>query len=352
MAFDTQLYADIHENIIENHELLREFDHSTVFITGATGLIGSILAKTLLMANRECGYGIYVIASVRNIEKAKQCYADFSDDEYLSYNVSDVQGMITCSSDIDHIVHCASVTASKEMIIYPVETIKTSINGTLNILEFARSIKVKSIVYISSMEVYGKFEESYLVDENMYGVIDPLKVRSNYPESKRVCENICIAYKQEYLLPIKIVRLAQIFGAGVAKDDNRVYAQFARAVIHNADIILHTDGHSEGNYCYTKDAMMGILTVLLKGKNGEAYNVANEDSHSTILEMANLVADKVADGKINVKIDIPKKDMYGYAEHTKMKIDSSKLQRLGWKPKVRLEESYIRMIKDMVKNEQ
>lgn len=283
MAFNTQLYTDIHENIIENSGLIREFDHNTVFITGATGLIGSILVKTLLMANRECGYRIRVVASVRNIEKAMQCYADFSNDKYLFYNISDAQDTITCPLDVNYIVHCTSVTASKEMVTYPVETLKVSINGTFNILEFAKLTKAKSVVYISSMEIYGKFENSYFVDENLYGIIDPLNIRSNYPESKRVCENMCIAYKQEYSIPIKIIRLAQTFGAGVSQNDSRVYAQFAKSVICNSDIILHTDGHSEGNYCYTKDAVIGILMVLLKGKDGEAYNLANEDSHSTIL---------------------------------------------------------------------
>ena len=84
------------------------------------------------------------------------------------------------------------------MIENPVETLLTSIEGTKNILNLAREKKCISVVYISSMEMYGAFNISKEVRENDLGFIDNLKVRSNYPESKRLCENMCVAYCSEY----------------------------------------------------------------------------------------------------------------------------------------------------------
>ena len=312
-----------------------------ILVTGATGLIGASLVRALLAIG-----DIGVIALVRSIDKAKRIFGE-SIDSSLKLYVADVVNEIRIDESVDYIFHCASVTASKIMIEKPVETLLTSIEGTKNILNLAREKKCISVVYISSMEMYGAFNISKEVRENDLGFIDNLKVRSNYPESKRLCENMCVAYCSEYGVPVKIARLAQTFGAGILPEENRVFAQFARSAISNSDIVLHTKGQSEGNYCYTRDCITGLLTILLKGKNAEAYNVSNPKTHIKISEMANLVADKIAEGKIKVVFDIPKDNSFGYAADTRMILNSDKLQELGWKPEVGLEEAYRRMIMDM-----
>jgi UDP-glucuronate decarboxylase len=314
---------------------------STVLVTGATGLIGATLVKSLLAIG-----GIHVAAFVRSKEKAAEIYG--SRLGALELCIGDVCEQISYEGKIDHIFHCASVTASKMMVEHPVETLVTAVSGTKNILDLAVRKKCRSVVYISSMEMYGTFEHaSQDVTENDLGRIDPLRVRSNYPESKRFCENMCIAYQSEYGVPVKIARLAQTFGAGILPSENRVFAQFARSAIHGEDIILHTKGLSEGNYCYLRDCMTGLLTILLKGKNGEAYNVVNPASHTTIADMARMVANQIAGGRIKVKFDIPEGNTFGYAADVRMKLNSNKLQALGWKPEIGLEEAYRRMMRDM-----
>lgn len=295
----------------------------TVLVTGATGLIGSLLVKTLLSIGN-----IKVLAFVRNEAKANTI---FDDEPNLQFIVGDITKVIDIQENVDYIFHCASVTNSKQMIERPVETLFTSIEGTKNILEFATIKNVKSFVYVSSMEMYGSFEKlDHEVQETDLGYINPLNLRSNYPESKRLCENMCIAYLAEYGVPVKIARLAQTFGAGILPGENRVFAQFARSVINGENIILHTKGLSEGNYCYTRDCMIGLLTLLLNGQNGEAYNVSNPKSHTTIGAMADMVANTIAKGSIKVVYDIPEGNKYGYAADTKMKLNSDKLQSLGW----------------------
>lgn len=312
----------------------------TVLVTGATGLIGISLVRALLAIG-----DIEVLAFVRNIEKAKSI---LEENQNLKYIVGDIIESIEIENKIDYIFHCASVTASKIMVEKPVETLVTSIEGTKNILELAKNKNSKSVVYISSMEMYGTFDNlNHDVTENDLGYINPLKIRSNYPESKRLCENMCIAYMKEFGINVKIARLAQTFGAGILPGENRVFAQFARSVISGNNIVLHTKGLSEGNYCYTRDCITGLLTILLKGKNGEAYNVSNPASHTTIADMAKMVADKIANGKINVIFDIPETNTFGYATDTKMKLNSDKLQKLGWIPEIGLEDAYRRMIEWM-----
>lgn len=313
----------------------------TVLVTGATGLIGVSLVRALLAIG-----DIKVIALVRNAEKAKNIYGD-KIGQFLKLHVADVVDKIKIEEAVDYIFHCASVTASKVMIEKPVETLLTSVEGTKNILNLAWEKRCASVVYVSSMEVYGAFDESREVGEETLGYIDPLKVRSNYPESKRLCENLCVAYCSEFGVPVKIARLAQTFGAGILPGENRVFAQFARSAIKGEDIVLHTKGLSEGNYCYTRDCVTGLLTILLKGTDAAAYNVSNPAAHTTIVEMAVLVAEKIAGGKIKVVFDIPQDNAFGYAADTKMKLNSDKLQALGWKPEVGLEEAYQRMINEM-----
>lgn len=326
---------------IANYDLPYEnLKGKTVLVTGATGLIGVSLVRALSTIG-----DIKILAFVRNEEKARKIYGE---DSNVGLVIGDITNPICVSDKVEYIFHCASVTTSKVMIEKPVETLLTAVEGTKNILEFAKEKNVRSIVFVSSMEMYGSFEElDHDVTEKDLGYIDPLKIRSNYPESKRLCENMCIAYLAEYGIPVKIARLAQTFGAGILPGENRVFAQFARSAINRENIILHTKGLSEGNYCYTRDCVTGLLTILLKGKDGEAYNVANPDSHTTIVDMAKMVANKIADGEIKVVFDIPESNTFGYAADTKMKLNSDKLQKIGWKPEIGLEEAYKRTIKWM-----
>jgi len=315
----------------------------SILITGATGFLGSLLIRYFTYLNSEYHRDIRLIALVRDAEKAGQIF-----DDRIIIAEGDICSLPQIPFDIDYIFHCAAETNSRKMVDNPVEVSEGIVIGTFNIMKLAYQKKIESAVYISSMEIYGQIPEKHgKVDENDYGYIDPLSTRSCYPMGKRMAENICANYFHQYGLPVKIARLAQTFGAGVHETDNRVFAQFARSVINNEDIILHTDGSSTGNYCYTADAILGLIFILLKGKDGQAYNVVNEESTMTIRQMAELVAAKVAKGSISVRYDIPESNIYGYAAPTKNRLSSRKLCSLGWKPTYGMEDMYRRMIEYM-----
>ncbi|PVX42958.1 nucleoside-diphosphate-sugar epimerase [Pasteurella langaaensis DSM 22999] len=322
-----------------------KFNHSTILVTGATGLIGSLVVKSILYANQILNSQITILASVRNLEKAKEIFADFSD-KNLMFITDSLLLPLSIEQSVDFIVHTASITASKEMISNPTAVLLTAFESTKNLLNYMKENPRCKMVYISSMEYYGQVtaEDCVNVTEDKLGYIDLSKPRSCYPESKRVCEALCNAYATQYNLNVCSARLAQTFGAGVSYSDNRVFAQFAKSALNNNDIILHTTGQSEGNYCYTADAVYGIFLLLQKGKKGQCYNVSH--SHSTILNMAKLVAEKIGNNKIKAEVCIPKNlDSLGYAPDVKLKLNSDKLKTLGWQPEIDLENMFKRMIR-------
>lgn len=321
---------------------------STVLITGATGLVGSQLARALLAANRVHGCGLRILALIRSAEKAQSVFGALAEREELSFVIGDVTALPEISGPVDYILHCAAQTASRELVTHPVEAIHTAVAGTDAILRLAREKQSRSVVYLSSMEMYGNPGLSeQRTDEEHLGQFALLKPRSCYPESKRLCENLCACYHAEYGVPVKIARLAQTFGAGVSREEGRVFAQFARAAIEGTDIVLHTRGRSFGNYCYTADAVCGILTILLRGENAQAYNVVNEAATMRIAEMAQLVAERIAGGRISVVFDIPESDtVYGYAQDVELRLSGARLRALGWEPIAApdMETMYRRMI--------
>lgn len=341
---DTTLKNDLIE--IAENEILKDLKESTIFITGSTGLIGSLIIKSLLCSNYLNGTNIKVIGLARNKDKAKNIFKGLLQLPNLEIVYGDILSNINLQSNIDYIIHAASQTTSKLFITHPTETIDITVKGTKNVLELAKQNKIKKYVYISSMEVYGVTDPTIdYVTENIMGYINPLDTRSSYSLGKRMAECLSISYGEQYSIPVTIARLSQTFGAGVLNSDNRVYAQFANSSINGSDIVLHTDGTSTGNYCYTTDTIIGIFNLLVKGVNNEAYNISNMKNCSIIKDMAELVANDISNNKINVVFDIPESNKtFGYAPSVKMKLDSTKLMNLGWEPKVSLLDSYKKLI--------
>ena len=328
-------YTDI-ASMLNDRSLFTEMASSTILITGATGQIGSMLMKTLSAANEKYDLRIKIIGQIRDKEKAKQVFGSW----YQKLDYTKVP-----KGSFDYIVHTVSPTKSKYFIEYPVETIQASVGSTMKILEAAKSCGA-SVVYLSSMEQYGvPYEHGQRMTEDRIGIVDHLNVRSSYSESKRMCECLCVAYAKEYGLNVKIARLAQTFGAGIPLTDNRMPMQFAKAVVENRDIVLHTEGNSISNFVYLTDAIIGILTILERGEPGQAYNICHDKETRSVREIAEMVANNVAAGRIKVRVE--KRENMGYAPDVAMYLDSGKLRRLGWEPRVDMIEAYRRLVEHL-----
>lgn len=318
--------------------LSEAFVGATFLITGATGLIGSTLIHCLLALSKE----VRVVAPVRN---AAKCKALFSDMELSALNI------VECNLEtvdyasmghIDYIVHCAAPTSSKFFVDHAVETFEIIYHGTERLLKYAKEKSIKGFVYLSSLEVYGtQTDDTLPVTESYQFYLDPLSVRSSYPMAKRATEHLCHLYAKQHGVPVKIARLTQTTGAGIAKDDNRVIAQFARLASLGQDIVLHTTGEAARPYCYTTDAVAGILYILLKGEAGGAYNVSNDETYISARGMAEFLRDNF---NPNISVRIELNDNMGYAPATKLKLTSAKLVNLGWMPQYGLKEIFERLI--------
>lgn len=302
---------------------------STILVTGATGLIGSSFIKALLYVNKSKNLDIIIEALVRDIKKAEKIFSILShESECLKFIVGTVESLPQLDFSIDYIIHGASQTNSKEFVTHPVETINTSVKGTMNLLELAKSKLVKGFIYLSSMEVYGYPERGHKVIEEEIGAMSPLNLRNSYPLSKHICESLCCAYASEYSVPATIIRLTQTFGSEINDNDNRIFAYFVRCIVEKKNIILKTRGETERCYLYTLDAVTAILTVLLKGQAGQAYNAADETTYCSIAEMAERVAHE---GKVQVEYQIEDEAKNGFPQTLYMDLDTTKLRNLGWK---------------------
>lgn len=341
---DNILQNDI-ERIAQDLSNFTEIRNKTFFITGASGLIGSLIVKSLMCLNRCYQFNVSVLALVRSFEKAQVAFGDLLKNDLLHIIVGDIVKFPDIIEPIDYVIHGASITSSKEFVSQPVNTIVTAINGTHNVLELAKSKNVSSMVYLSSLEMYGTINSDKPISEDNGGFIDPLSLRSSYSESKRMVENLCCAFSSEYGLSVKIARLTQTFGAGVKYEDNRVFGQFARSVIEKKNIILHTKGETVRNYCYTSDAVRALFYILLKGVKGTAYNVANMETGISIREMAEIAASFGEQTKIEFHIEDNNK--HGYNPIVKMCLDTSRLNGLGWFAEVGLSDMFHNLIKSM-----
>lgn len=322
-------------------------------LTGCTGLIGSMICKKIMQSEEYINGNIRIVVLVRSASKFQEIYKGYDCRNVVLYesDLFKTQFAKQLEVSIDYIIHCAAPTASSYMISNPVETADCIVLGTQNVLELARQKKIKSMVYISSMEVYGQVSDNGSPRrENELGDIRLDNARCCYPLGKRMAEHYCHIYEQEYGVPVKIARLAQTFGTGVRPEDNRVYMQFARSVIEKKDIVLKTDGLSMGNYCATEDVVNAVFTILQKGVNGETYNVVNEANTMRIRDMAQLVAEQVAHGEIKVRIEKEDAKKTGYAPDTGLRLSGEKLRTLGWSPTKSLVEMYCDVINGLITN--
>ncbi len=316
----------------------------SIAVTGATGLLGSCMVNCLLALNDYRSLDLTIVCVVRNRDKAARVLPssgrvvvvqhDFGSDDALTIDVH-----------VDYLIHFASPTASQYFVSKPAETMLTDFDGTAQMLRFCHENGVQSLVNVSTLEVYGSvYDDAAALTEERQGYIDPMQTRSSYPMAKRAAECLCHAFAEEYGVHVKTVRLAQTFGAGVAKDDDRVFAQFARNVIAGKNIVLHTTGELSRCYCYTTDAIEAILYILLRGEDGAAYNVANEQTYISIVDMARFLCSEFGSG---IRPVMELKEGMGYSPMTKLRLSCEKIHRLGWTPRYGLREMFARLIQSM-----
>lgn len=314
---DTQV-----DRVINNFDDLKKISNCSVLVTGGTGFIGSYIIRTLSKLNKKYKSNIEIFGMVRNQKKVQSL--GFDNDVKWLYATLDKS--LQFEQKFDYIIHTASPTDSSYFVDKPVEVINDTINGMNNIMTLAIKSNVKSMVFLSSLEVYGICNEDKVLAETDFYSIDPTNIRNSYSEGKKILECLCCSYASEYKVPVKIIRLGQCFGPGISRNDRRVFSQFANAIVDRKDIVLSSKGETKRSYCSICDSIIGIFSVLLNGINGEAYNLASDNSYISIYELAELF---IKGSSSNIIIE--EKTENKYLPTIKFCLDTYKIKAVGFR---------------------
>ena len=317
----------------------------SLFISGATGMIGSCLIDSIMLLNQDSELQCKIFALSRNLKKASSRFAEWSDSPLLQIVEGDVNTPIPFPDNLicDYVLHLASNTHPVAYATDPIGTITANIIGTQNMLNLAVRTSAKRFLFASSNEIYGENRgDQELFDESYLGYIDCNTLRAGYPESKRCGEALCQAYRKQKGLDIVIARLTRSFGPSLQPSDTKAMSQFLRNGIQGEDIVLKSEGNQFYSYTYTVDAVTGLLTILLKGEDGQAYNVADTRCDIRLKELAALIASAAG---THVTFDIPDSiESIGFSKATKSRLDGTKLRGLGWTIQFPLEEAVARTL--------
>ncbi|SCW46107.1 Nucleoside-diphosphate-sugar epimerase [Lachnospiraceae bacterium C10] len=319
-----------------------KFRNTKVLVTGASGMMGSYVVRTLLALDDK-GYGVEVYGLMRNPSKMP---------EEMRNRVHVIQQSVTepIATDVkfDYIFHTASPASPLIMREDPVGTVAANTLGAWYTLKLAKESESKGYLFISSREIYGQpYDDQKVFTEDTYGFVDPLNVRSCYPEGKKAAETMAVCYHEQYGLNTKIARLAHTLGPGMTIDDGRVQADFLRDVVNHRDIVLKSEGKPIRTYTYVADATAALFYIMLNSPEEErVYNISSEADTVSIRDLAQKMTEAFPERGLSLKFDIPKKTGNdGTAPFTLGILSSEKIGGIGWKPHFTLTEAIQRTVR-------
>lgn len=306
----------------------------SVLLTGATGLIGSAVAERLVSDSR-----CRVIAACRNISRVRDKFGYSGECIYY-----DALTSVNFNINVDVIIHAAGLASPELFVSRPVETMMANVFGVKELLEYARRVQAKKVIYVSSSEVYGKAAPrngGYREDD--YGFVDVLDVRSSYPMGKRAAETLCVSYAKEYGVNVSIVRPGHIYGPTASPKDRRVSSAFAWQAARGEAIVMKSAGTSLRSYTHCDDCASAIMAVVEKGLPGEAYNIANRAGVCTIRQMAEIMADE---GGVELRFEnATEADAAAFNPMDNSCLDPTKLESLGWSGKIGYEDGFRQTVR-------
>lgn len=310
------------------------FKNKSFLITGSKGMLAKSLIAFLLYIDETFSLGIHIYASTRSPDKPLPFMGHNGQVTMCSFLHEDE----TINGNIDYIIHCATPTNRLFLKEHPADSLNVIVDGTRNMLEIAKRHH-SVLLYVSSVEIYGAPNEKEPIKESYVGKFDPLVLRNAYPIGKCVSEYMCKSYSEEYGVDARIVRPSPIQGLFQGYDETRVYSQILRSIIEKTDIVFATDGSSRKPLVFSLDAVTAILHVLLFGKKGEAYNIANPSTFMSIRETTEHLFANFAPS-LKIVFNIEPATRTGYLNKVDFNLDISKITSLGWKPLTNLDELY------------
>lgn len=320
------------------------FKDKSVLITGATGLIGSNLVDRLMQSDIA-----KLIVTGRSKKKLESTFPEYVEDERFVVVEHDASTPYPEDiKDIDFIFHAAGPMERNIVMNYPVNVILPNVLGTINTLEFLRNQekeigrKGRAIIF-SSVTVYNNpTKEDYVAVEEETSYAQSLDAATAcYSESKRMSEVIAKSYVKQYGVDAVIARFSTVYGPTRNVPDTAFY-EFIKKSIAGEDITVNSNAAPRRDNIYVDDAIEGLITITLKGKTGDSYNISSngeEGNYVAIDEIAQIIAAMAAKNSKVLYKSIDKSNRNGLI------LDNSKLKRLGWSVKTTFNEGIIKTIK-------
>ena len=345
MKLAEQLVREDLRSIIQGlGEEAKKLSGKTVLISGGAGFLGNYLVLTLMELNQSLAQPVKVIAVDNFITGSKKHLINAP--EYQKYELinHDVRQPLSINGKVDYVIHAAGVASPVYYKKYPIQAIEVSTYGTKNFLELCRKKKSNSFLFFSTSEIYGDPDPAHIPTTEEYrGNVSCTGPRACYDESKRLGEALTMTYYHHIGIPIKIVRPFNVFGPGMKYNDYRVIPAFLMSALQGKPLAVHGDGQQTRTFCYVTDAMVAIYKVLLSDKNGEVYNVGNDDNEIPMLKLAETVASLLP---VPAKVKtLPYPADYPGDEPRRRCPDLTKIRTtLGHEPKVDLETGIERLL--------
>jgi len=325
-------YRKLLEKLVNLFPDWKAFNGKYFAISGATGMIGSLLVDMLMEHNdwlapeARC----HVAAISRNEKTARERFAPWFEKEEFQFLSHDLSKPTNTLPPADILIHAASTTHPVQYAAEPINTIFANIEGARNMLEAAAEKAHSRFLLLSSVEIYGENRgDKDRFDENYCGYLDCNTLRACYPEAKRVSEALCQAYAREKGTDTVILRLPRVYGPTMRMSDSKAIAQFIRKALAGEDIILKSPGEQLYSYAFAGDAVLGMLYVLTRGENGQAYNLADSSSDIKLKDLADMTAKNAG---TKVVFQLPEEsERAGYSTATRALLNADKLKGLGWR---------------------
>ncbi|MFA6107062.1 MAG: UDP-glucuronic acid decarboxylase family protein [Patescibacteria group bacterium] len=294
-----------------------------ILVTGGAGFIGSHLCRELLRRGNE------VVCADNFFTGSKENVLDLLDNKFFELSRHDITFPLYV--EVDEIYNLACPASPIHYQFDPVQTTKTSVHGSINMLGLAKRLNAK-ILQASTSEVYGDPEVHPQV-ESYWGNVNPVGPRSCYDEGKRCAETLFFDYWRQHKLDIRIVRIFNTYGPNMAINDGRVVSNFIVQALKNKDITIYGDGSQTRSFQYIDDLVIGMIKMMENEKKFIGpVNLGNENEF-TIKELAEKVIEICGSRSKIIYKDLPEDDP------RRRKPDIALARKmLGWEPKILLEE--------------
>ncbi|NDJ86326.1 MAG: SDR family oxidoreductase [Chloroflexi bacterium] len=303
-----------------------------ILITGGAGFLGSHLCDRFLAEGHE------VIALDNLITGTVDNIAHLAGNRNFRFIHHDVSNFIFIDGPIDAVLHFASPASPDDYLKYPIQTLKVGSLGTHNTLGLARG-KGARYLLASTSEIYGE-PQVHPQPESYYGNVNTIGPRGVYDEAKRFAEAITMAYHRYHGIETRIARIFNTYGPRMRLDDGRVVPNFIGQALRGEKLTVYGDGSQTRSFCYFEDLIDGIERLLFS-EFTDPVNIGNPSEEKTILELAEIINNLIKDPPgIGFRPDARTKN----DPQTRQPDISRAREKLGWEPKVMLEEGLKRTI--------